>query len=56
MSRSGVIAKGGVWAAKCRVRPIKNGPHYSNVSRYIPDHAKKGAAVYVPPQSRSPGL
>jgi len=52
MSRAGVIATGGVWAAKCRVRPVKDDQHHANVSKYIPDHAKKGAAVYVPPMAK----
>ena len=60
MSKSGVIDKGGVWAARCRVRPIKDRTHYNNVSRYIADHAKKGAAVSVPPHAKpgasAPGL
>jgi hypothetical protein len=60
MSRAGVIAAGGVWAARCRVRPIKNGYQNANVSKYIPDHAKKGAAVYVSPPAKpgalAPGL
>ena len=56
LSRAGVIARGGVWAAKCRVRPVKNQSHHANVSTYIPNHAKKGAAVYVSPNQPSPGL
>ncbi|MEO6435033.1 MAG: hypothetical protein ABIP55_04635, partial [Tepidisphaeraceae bacterium] len=47
MSRSGVITQGGVWAAKCRVRPIHDATHFANVSTYIPNHAKKGAAIFV---------
>jgi hypothetical protein len=59
MSRAGVVAMGGVWAAKCRVRPIKDAQHHANVSKYIPDHAKRGAAVYLPtvaePGASAPG-
>jgi hypothetical protein len=55
MSRANVIAPGGVWAARARVRPIKNEYHYKNVSKYIPDHAKKGAAIYVSPSAAKPG-
>ena len=62
MSRANVVTPGGVWAARCRVRPIKNEHHYKNVSRYIPDHAKKGAAIYLhaaipaKPGALAPGL
>jgi hypothetical protein len=60
MSRVKVVAPGGVWAARSRVRPIKNQYHFANVSRYIPDHAKKGAAVHVSPPAKpgalAPGL
>lgn len=52
MSRAGIVAPGGVWAAKCRVRPIANQNHYANVARYIPDHAKKGGAVYIAPPAK----
>src|SRR5688572_11224050 len=47
MSSTGVIQRGGVWAQKCRVRPIKDEQHSANVSKYIPDHARKGCAIYV---------
>jgi hypothetical protein len=56
MSRAGVIGPGAVWAARCRVRPIKNEYHFANVSRYIPDHAKKGAAIYVTPPAKPGAL
>jgi hypothetical protein len=46
MSDSGVIPRGGVWAKRCKVIPIKNQLHFERVGGYIPDHAKKGAAVY----------
>ena len=49
MSRAGMVAQGGVWAARARVRPIKDEYHFRNVSKYIPDHVKKGAAIYVHP-------
>lgn len=54
MSRSGVVPEGGIWGAKCRVRPIKDREHSANVGKYIPAHARKGAAVYVP-QKAKPG-
>ena len=55
MSRAGIVAQGGVWAARCRVRPIKNQYHYANVAKYIPDHAKK-ALRFTPLYLPSPGL
>jgi hypothetical protein len=49
MSRAGVVPQGGVWAAKCRVHPVTDNSHHHNIARYIPSHAKNGAAVYVAP-------
>ena len=46
LSRQGLVAPGGVWARGCGRRYIKNPWHYERVVDYIPDHAKKGAAVY----------
>jgi hypothetical protein len=60
MSRAGVAPSGGIWAAKGRNRPIHDDQHYANVSTYIPDHVKKGAAIYIPPMAKpgalAPGL
>ena len=56
MSRSRLIGRGGVWAVRCRIRPVKNRAHQLRIARYIPDHAAKGAAVIVLPQRLSPGL
>jgi hypothetical protein len=46
LSRQGLVAPGGVWARGCGRRYIRNAWHYERVVDYIPDHAKKGAAVY----------
>jgi hypothetical protein len=46
MSDEGHVERGGVWAVRCKVLPIRNRKHQLNVAKYIPDHAKKGAAVY----------
>ena len=46
LSKCGELPEGGAWAVRCRPIPIKNRAHQVNVCGYIPDHAKKGAAVY----------
>jgi hypothetical protein len=55
LSKASLVEPGGVWAARCRVRPVKNAFHLDNVAKYIPDHAKKGAAIYVSPAHAKPG-
>jgi hypothetical protein len=57
LSKTGLAPEGGVWAKRCRPIPIKNRAHQLNVAKYIPDHAKKGAAVYslLVKRSRSHG-
>ena len=49
LSKLGELPEGGAWAVRCRPIPIKHEQHFLNVSGYIPDHAKKGAAVYCAP-------
>jgi hypothetical protein len=44
--REGLALAGGVWAARCKVKPVENRAHQLRVARYIPAHAKKGAAVW----------
>jgi hypothetical protein len=47
LSDGGLVPEGGVWARGCGRRYIKNEQHFSVVAnKYIPDHAKQGAAVY----------
>ena len=47
LSKLGLVEPGGVWARGCGRRYIKNEWHFNRVRiKYIPDHAKKGAAVY----------
>ena len=55
MSRAGVAPEGGIWAKRCRVRPVKNRAHQFNIASYIPAHAKKGAAVIMLPKPAKPG-
>jgi REP element-mobilizing transposase RayT len=45
LSKGGLVAPGGVWAKRCRIKPIANRAHQVRVTRYIPAHRKKGAAV-----------
>jgi hypothetical protein len=49
MSKAGLISKGGIWAKKCRVRPVKDRAHQVNIAGYIPAHKRKGAAVIFLP-------
>ena len=56
MSKARVIAPGGIWGAKCRVRPIKDRPHQLNVTKYIRDHVKKGAAMILLPKAKPRAL
>jgi hypothetical protein len=46
LSQAGLVKLGGVWAVRCRPLPIDDQSHKENVTRYIPDHAKKGAIVW----------
>jgi hypothetical protein len=59
MSKAKVISPGGIWAHRSRVRPVGNRAHALRITDYIPDHAKKGAAIYVPspakPGASAPG-
>src|SRR2546430_1609317 len=43
---------GGIWAKKCKARPIKDREHQLNVASYIPKHAKKGAFVIFLPKAK----
>ena len=46
LSRQKLAAPGGVWAGGCGRRFIRDERHFETVRKYIPDHAKQGAAVY----------
>ena len=52
MSRAGIAPTGGIWAAKCKVKPVKDREHQLNIAKYIPDHKKKGAAVIHLPMAK----
>ena len=49
MSRARIAPKGGIWASRCRARPVKNRSHQLSIAKYIRAHAKKGAAVIMLP-------
>ena len=46
LSKAQLIPPGGVWAKRCRTKPIADRAHQLRTARYIPEHAKKGAAVW----------
>ena len=46
LGRLGLAAPGGIWARGCGRGYIKDPWHFDTVLKYIPDHAKQGAAVY----------
>ena len=46
LSDAGLVARGGVWATRCGVRPIHSRNHRQTVARYIREHAEHGAAVW----------
>jgi hypothetical protein len=47
LRKAALVAPGGVWAVRCRIKPIADRAHQLRVSRYIPAHRKKGAAARV---------
>jgi hypothetical protein len=53
LSDAGLVAGGGVWAARCRCRPVKDRAHQINIVRYIRQHAKSGAAVWSTLRAKS---
>ena len=47
LSKLGLVEPGGVWARGCGRRYVKNEGHFNYlVEKYLPDHARRGAAVY----------
>ena len=47
LSKAGLVAPGGVWGGRCRIKPIHDRAHQVRVANYIPNHRKKGAAVRI---------
>jgi hypothetical protein len=54
MSDAGLLPRGGVWAVRGGVKPIKDRAHQVNVLKYIRDHAHEGAEVWTMFDSKSP--
>ena len=46
LSKSGMRPQGGVWAVRCKCKPIRDRRHQVRVARYIFAHYKHGAAVW----------
>jgi hypothetical protein len=46
LSDAKLVGRGGVWAARCRPKPINDRAHQVCVFGYIRDHRKRGAAVW----------
>ncbi len=56
LGRAGLIAPGGVWGTRCKVKPIANEHHFLRVAKYIVDHAKQGAVVLSIEAQLNPSL
>jgi hypothetical protein len=41
-----LVASGGIWAASCECKPIRDWVHFRNVFNYILNHQATGAVVY----------
>jgi hypothetical protein len=46
LTREGLAPAGGVWAVRCKPKPIKDRQHQLRVAGYIKEHLKEGAAVW----------
>jgi hypothetical protein len=46
LSKTGARTKGGIWAVRCKCKPIRDRRHQVRVTRYIYAHHKHGAAVF----------
>ena len=44
--KEGLVAAGGAWAKRGKVKPIRDRKHQVNVFRYILDHLEEGGAVW----------
>lgn len=53
LSDAGLVAQGGVWATRCRCRPVTDRAHQLNIVRYIRNHAASGAAVWSTLRAKS---
>ncbi len=55
LSNRKLVARGGVWAKRCRLLPVRDRGHQVNVYGYIVEHARRGAAVWTFEQDRGSG-
>jgi hypothetical protein len=46
LSDADLADRGGVWAVRCGVKPVKDAEHVANARQYILDHVTQGAAVW----------
>jgi hypothetical protein len=47
MSKRKMVAPGGIWGKKSRIRPVANRQHQLKIVSYICNHKKTGAAVIL---------
>ena len=46
LSKSGLSRPGGIWAVRCKTKPIRDRIHQVRVARHIRAHDRRGAVVY----------
>jgi len=46
LSEAHLVARGGVWAVRCGVRPVRDRAHQLALVRYVRAHGRQGAAVW----------
>ena len=46
LSDAGLVARGGIWAKRTKIVPIRDRAHSENVAQYIRDHANQGAVIW----------
>jgi len=54
MSEAHLAARGGVWAVRCGVCPVRNRGHQLALVRYVRAHARQGAAVWSQRRKQNP--
>src|SRR4051812_35920890 len=45
--QAGLAPEGGLWAVRCKCKPIADAGHYGRTKGYIGDHVRFGAAVWA---------
>ncbi len=46
LSKLGLARVGGIWAVRCKCKPVRNRQHQVRTAKYIQAHKKYGAVVY----------